>query len=343
MSITLKQIAELAGVHKSTVDKVIHNRPGVSEAKRQQIRKLLEEYGYESNPLAKALNYQKKKMTVAVVMPVVDAMPFLKKGMELVKQDFNSFNVEVVYNEMPFSDAAGQAACLKNLVKSGVSGVVLLPIESPVVSEAMTELETAGIPVVTVNSDLEHAPRLCYVGQNMEQSGRVAARLISLWMPEGGELGIVSSRNMSSIKQREHAFRQHLPACTGNIEVVDIIDISETPEDAYQKTMELLERRPSLQALFITCGMVSDICRAVRDKGLAGKLTIVCYEKYPVIAKLVENKEIACTLSGDLAEQGRLAMRLLFENLIYERKPEREIFYTKNEILFRENISSEKI
>lgn len=35
MSVTLKQIADMAGVHKSTVDKVIHDRPGVSEAKRE--------------------------------------------------------------------------------------------------------------------------------------------------------------------------------------------------------------------------------------------------------------------------------------------------------------------
>ena len=66
MGITLQQIADLAGTHKSTVDKVIHNRPGVSEKKRREIRALLEEYGYEANPLAKALNYQKKK-GVAVI------------------------------------------------------------------------------------------------------------------------------------------------------------------------------------------------------------------------------------------------------------------------------------
>ena len=77
MGITLQQIADLAGVHKSTVDKVIHNRPGVSDAKRQMIRKLLEEHGYESNPLAKALNYQKNKFTAAVVLPSVDAAPAL--------------------------------------------------------------------------------------------------------------------------------------------------------------------------------------------------------------------------------------------------------------------------
>lgn len=113
MSITLKEIADMAGVHKSTVDKVIHNRPGVSDTKRQQIRQLLNEHGYASNPLAKALNYQKKKLTVAVVLPPVDATPELRAGAERVQQDFISFNIELQYFT-PVS-AAEQAECLLSL------------------------------------------------------------------------------------------------------------------------------------------------------------------------------------------------------------------------------------
>ena len=93
MSVTLKQIADMAGVHKSTVDKVIHDRPGVSEAKREQIRALLEQYGYESNPLAKALNYQKKKLTVGILLAHTAASAALRRGIERVRQDFASFNI----------------------------------------------------------------------------------------------------------------------------------------------------------------------------------------------------------------------------------------------------------
>lgn len=338
MSITLKQIAELAGVHKSTVDKVLHNRPGVSDAKRQEIRRLLDEYGYESNPLAKALNYQKKKMKVAVVLPTVDAQSFLKQGMELIRQDFNSFNVEVEYHEMPFSDAEGQARCLRELSSRDVSGIVLLPIESPVVIEAMNVLQIAKIPVVVVNSDLEDAPRLCFVGQDMEQAGQVAARMFDLCVPQGGTLGIISSRNMRAVKQREYAFAAYLKENFPKISIAESVEIREVATDAYEQTVELLERNPEMNALFITCGRVQDICRAIRDKGMQGKLTVMCYEKYPEIVTLVRDGEIACTVSGDLVEQGRLAMRLLFENLIYEHEPERSIFYTKNEILLKENI-----
>ena len=128
MGITLQQIADLAGTTKSTVDKVIHNRPGVSEKKRQEIKKLLEEYGYEANPLAKALNYQKRKMKVAVVLPNISAAPDIKKGFEIVRQDFQSFNIQVEYHEVGSSDAEAQTECIRKLAQDNGKGVIGMKI-----------------------------------------------------------------------------------------------------------------------------------------------------------------------------------------------------------------------
>ncbi|MDO4615746.1 MAG: LacI family DNA-binding transcriptional regulator [Lachnospiraceae bacterium] len=338
MSVTLQQIADMAGVHKSTVDKVVHNRPGVSDAKRQMIKNLLKENGYESNPLAKALNYQKKKMKVVVVMPEVDAMPFLRQGMELVQQDFNSFNIEVIYHTMAFSDPNGQAAYLRSLEKEGVSGVVLLPIETPEVAEAAAELNEKGIPVITINSDLEQVPHLCFVGQDVTQAGRTAARIMGLLLPNSAELAVISSRHMRAVKQREQSFLDYLPQAAPNLHVNKLELIEENAESAYQNTAALLREHPELNAILITCGEVSNVCRAIRDSERAGKMTVVCYERYPVIAELLKQGEVDATISGDLGDQGRLAMRLLFEYLIYGRKPESDRMLTRNEIFLKENI-----
>lgn len=334
MGITLKDIAAMAGVHKSTVDKVIHNRPGVSDAKRQEIRRLLEEYNYESNPLAKALNYQKNKGLIAVVLPVVDALPELKEGMELVRQDFSSFNFEIEYHEVPFPDGKAQARCLHKLCEQGVSGVVLNPIEDPAVTAVLEALSAAKIPVVTVNSDL--APRFCFVGQDMEQAGHTAARLAALLLNKNGTVGVISSRAMRAVVQRREAFAQYLSENWPGIRIAETLDIQENPEDAYRAASEFLSRRPDLDALYITCGCVPDLCRALRDRNL--RLPVICYERYPAIVELVRGGEIACTISGGLRNQGRLAMRLLFEYLIYDRLPDGPTVFTKNEILFRENI-----
>ena len=88
---------------------------------------------------------------------------------------------------------------------------------------------------------------------------------------------------------------------------------------------------------FITCGCVTDVCRAVRDAALPKQPAIVCFERYPEIIKLLKTGEIACTISGDLLEQGRLAMRFLFEYIIYDRAPKSSTVYTKNEIIIEEN------
>ena len=43
MGVTLKEIAALAGVHRSTVDKVLHKRPGVSEEVRRRVQAVIDE------------------------------------------------------------------------------------------------------------------------------------------------------------------------------------------------------------------------------------------------------------------------------------------------------------
>ncbi len=338
MGVTLQQIADMAGVHKSTVDKVIHNRPGVSDAKRQQIKKLLEENHYESNPLAKALNYQKKKMKIAVIMPSVDSIYVLQSGMELVQQDFNSFNIDVRYDVFNYFDEKARKKELELLNKEDVSGVILMPMELEEFQEIQKVLKDKKVPVVTIDMAQIDNSQLCCVGQDFEQEGRLAARMMSLLKPEGGSLGVISRHHMSSVKMRQNAFTSYLSDIAQQIDQKEAVYIQENEEEAYGKTTELLKKYPEIDSLFITCGRVPDICRAVKDQGREENMTIVCYESYPEILELIREGAIACSISSDLKNLGRLAMRLLFEYLIYDRQPEAKMIRLKNQILLSENI-----
>ena len=337
MAVTLKQIAEMAGVHKSTVDKVIHNRPGVSDEVRLKIRRLLEEQGYSSNPLAKALNYQKNKMSVAVVLTRVDALEELQCGIQSVQPDYDSFNLEIQYHVLDYADEEAQRRCLRELCRSDVSGVVIGPVESPAIAQEVNALEEAGIPTVTLNSDLEGSHRLCFVGCDELKGGRATARLMSLLLARAGQIGILTS-TIPAVRERTQGFVRHIQDRFPGILAVDVLNTNEDAETAYQLTCDLLHRQPQLDGLFIACGCVPDICRAVRDCGRAGQLTVVCFERYPAIVELVHQGEVSCTISGSLFGQGQRAMRLLFEYLVYGKPPEQERIYLSNEILLAENI-----
>ena len=53
--LTLEQIAELAGVSRTTASRVLNGRPGVSASTRERVLKVIEEVGYEPNENAQSL------------------------------------------------------------------------------------------------------------------------------------------------------------------------------------------------------------------------------------------------------------------------------------------------
>ena len=57
--IGIKEVAELAGVSIGTVDRVLHNRNGVSNKTASEVRKIIEETGYKKNTVASRLKLAK--------------------------------------------------------------------------------------------------------------------------------------------------------------------------------------------------------------------------------------------------------------------------------------------
>ena len=76
--VRIRDIAEIANVSIGTVDRVIHNRNGVSMATREKVRKLLAEYDYTPDIIASSLAL-KRDIHLAAVMPrVVNEHAFWK-------------------------------------------------------------------------------------------------------------------------------------------------------------------------------------------------------------------------------------------------------------------------
>lgn len=55
MSITLKQVAKLAGVSISTVSRVVNEHPGVNPLTRKRVLMIINQYGYQPDLAARSL------------------------------------------------------------------------------------------------------------------------------------------------------------------------------------------------------------------------------------------------------------------------------------------------
>lgn len=60
---TLKQIAELAGVSRSTASRVLNDRPGVHPDVRERVLKVMREQGFHPDPVARSLASRRSAAT----------------------------------------------------------------------------------------------------------------------------------------------------------------------------------------------------------------------------------------------------------------------------------------
>ena len=68
---TVQEIAELAGVSAGTVDRVLHNRKGVSQKTKEKIQSIIEQHDYKPNIIARQLK-NNKTLKIGVLLPLLN-------------------------------------------------------------------------------------------------------------------------------------------------------------------------------------------------------------------------------------------------------------------------------
>lgn len=341
MGITIKEIAAKAGVHRSTVDKVLHNRPGVSDTVRERIQKIIDESNYQINPIGKALKMQERRLRIKVLLLEVDARPYLQSGMEEILKDFGSFQVDTEYCTISYPDVESQAELLRKYIKERADGIILSPINSPEIVRRINECAEEGIPVVTVNTDIKGSRRLCYIGQEAFKAGRAAGRLMGEFLNGRGKVAVFTSDGDDyqsfPFGTRESGFRQLMAEEYPGVEILPSIYTRENAQTIQDEMRKLCEREPQLAGIFITCGGVKAV-GGVLEEYRRRHIRLVCYEDYPDILKLMEKGIVTATLDSEIVSQGKRAMEVLMNYLIYDKKPQRKHLYSKINILLKESL-----
>jgi LacI family transcriptional regulator len=60
-SLTLEEIARIAGVSQTTASRVLNGLPGVSPATREHVLQVIREHGYQPDPAARSLAAHRKQ------------------------------------------------------------------------------------------------------------------------------------------------------------------------------------------------------------------------------------------------------------------------------------------
>ena len=340
MGVTLKEIAALAGVHRSTVDKVLHKRPGVSEEVRRRVQAVIDETGYRPNPVGRALQKQSAVIRLTAILLDVDARPFIERGIRKAVDALHMYNIQVTYQSCAYGDADAQLTLLEHAIREQVDGIILSPLSAEPIREAVNRAVNAGIPVVCTNTDIEGTGRLCYVGEDAAKASRIAGRIMGEFLGGAGEIAVITSTSAMRagtyfLKVREKGFADYIQTHFPDIHIVESAPSLENPAMTYQMTLELLRRQPGLRGVYVVGGGVREVGRAIRETGCGGRLKVVCFEDYPEILELLRENIVTCTINSDTVRQGELPVRILIDYLMQDERPAEHV-YLPGQILVRE-------
>lgn len=89
---TIKDIAELAGVSKGTVDRVLHKRGKVSEDALKKVNEVLDKIDYQPNLMARSLK-KKQIYSICVLIPDSANDPYWQPCIDGINEAKKSLNL----------------------------------------------------------------------------------------------------------------------------------------------------------------------------------------------------------------------------------------------------------
>lgn len=209
--ITIKDIARLADVSIGTVDRVIHNRGKVSQKAHDRVHQVMEELQYKPNPLARILK-NNTVFRIQILIPDPSLDPYwtsCSEGIGEIIQEFEAFDID--FNVHYFDPSLPEQFLNKGyeVMVNSPDALLFVPLFETESTTLLKELKDRDIVTGTFNSPLNNEMGQ-HVGQDLFVSGRVAAKLMSILIPESASILIVhidESHNAIHIKQKEEGFR----------------------------------------------------------------------------------------------------------------------------------------
>lgn len=340
MAVTIQDIAEAAGVSRGTVDRALNNRGRINPEVARRIQQIADELGYV--PKKRKKESEKKKIKIGVVTQLSKAsfMIQVKKGIEDARAELMDRGVELLLEDCLSVDENEQLKAVEKLVKQGIEGLAIMPVECQAIREKINELaETAQIPVVTFNSDIVGTKRSCFVGLDNKKSGLTAAGLMGVMTRGTGKVLVITGYFGNSVNSmRVDGFVEEIKSTYPDLELVGVQSSFDEAGEVQKIIENTIAVFPDLAGIVVVSGGQAGIRNAFDNLHLQKRPYVIVYDLTPRNVKALQDDVVDFLIDQDGYVQGYRPPFILTDMILKGQKPEKEFVYTDINIKTKYNI-----
>ena len=333
--ITIRDVAEKAGVSISSVHIALNGKKGVSEETRKHICKVARELGYHPNEYASSL--KRKHQNILVMLPGVEGnnQYFFPPMWQGIHDYIKGHYANLGFAELPYADTESdrQRAAEKahGLIRAErVDGILTAGHVDLLTAHDQELMRERHIPVVYVNSEPDAKDYLCCVEPYYDAIGRTMAELITERIEPYGSIFLLAGNPR---------YKSHSRIVDGFDAYMVYKDHSWTIDNANYVHILREVMRPDIAA----CAAVYSQGTILLGKALeeSGKtdLFAVGSDLSAETVDRVRRRVFNNVIQKNPYAQGYLGIRILAEHLVSGKDPDAQQIYVGADVVFRSNLS----
>lgn len=340
--VTIKDIAEQAGVSTGTVDRILHNRGNVSKRSRAAVDKILAATGYAGDDY---FTPSAKPCVLAVLTPastIGDYWSVVYDGIRKALKDFNYPGISLEFFQYNQFDVYSCRNAQSLVLKRKPDAVIVGPTFLEEAQSFCTSLEEQGIPYVFVDSHFANTKPLATFSIDQFAGGRTMAHIIASCSRPGEKIAVFESRRsdsrmISNSFVRRDGFIDYINGIGRGEDLLDTRFTSTVPIENEQTVKGMLDSYPDLKGIAVLNSRGSSIADVLEKYGRQD-IFLVSFDLTMRNVECLNKGSIEALLCQHPLRQGYLATSTLVQYVMQGKLPDKVYNYLPIDIVLKETI-----
>jgi LacI family transcriptional regulator len=337
----------MAGVSEGTVDRVLHQRGKVSEDANVKVQEVLKKIDYKPNFIARSLGRASRLRIIALIPnPEFDSYwREVQAGILQARDEWTHYGVTVsTYLYEQDGEEAMEKVAMEAL-KTNPDGFVIGPIFQSLAVPVLEKLRDKNIPFVLFNANIPELNPLCFIGQDLFQSGVLAARLMRAeLLDEESILAILhvgeDIEESVYLMDKERGFRDYIKKVKSNSQVTVRSYNFNIPTHSIGRQIETLLDVSNLKGIYVTTskalGPIASVLAAHPRKP---EISLIGYDMLDENLRYLKKDVITFIINQNPKRQPIVGISHLANSLLFKRQiPTIDLFPL--EIITKQNLES---